>query len=348
MSRSLRIAITISAVVSLFLTALLLLSGVLGNHSEGKKLARALGIPRPAIIAHRGASYLAPEETRPAFLLARELGAAYLEFDVQRTRDGVLIALHDDDLSRTTNVSEVFPGREKDTVDTFTFTELRQLDAGSWFNRRFPNRARDSFKGLNILRVEEIIEIAATGSHRPGMYIETKAARRYPGIERELVELLTQRGWIPTAASQSHARVIFQSFEPDSLARLKELAPRTPRLLLIDEVMTGREAWEVVLRKAAEVADGIGTWGFHWAFGPDWSGRDAPTRYVMTWPWYTGQAHRAGLFVHCWTIDDRLEMWMVTLGGADGIFTNRAELALRVYGHATPDVNDLWKRIGYE
>lgn len=147
MSRSLRIAITISAVVSLFLTALLLLSGVLGNPSEGKKLARALGIPRPAIIAHRGASYVAPEETRPAFLLARELGAAYLEFDVQRTRDGVLIAPHDDDLSRTTNVSEVFPGREKDTVDTFTFTELRQLDAGPGLTAASPTAPVTRLRG---------------------------------------------------------------------------------------------------------------------------------------------------------------------------------------------------------
>ena len=69
---------------------------------------------------------------------------------------------------------------------------------------------------------------------------------------------------------------------------------------------------------------------------------------MMTWPWYTGQAHRAGLFVHPWTIDDRWEMWMVALSGADGIFTNRAELALCVYRKAEPvDLDALWKRIGY-
>ena len=61
------------------------------------------------VIAHRGASYDAPEETEPAYLLARELGAAYLELDLQRTADGVLIAFHDDDLRRTTDVEAIFP-----------------------------------------------------------------------------------------------------------------------------------------------------------------------------------------------------------------------------------------------
>jgi glycerophosphoryl diester phosphodiesterase len=123
------------AIVSLVAAALLAGFWLLGRPSRGEELARVLGIPRPVVIAHRGASFLAPEETRPAFLLARELGADYLEFDVQRTRDGVLIALHDDDLSRTTDVARIFPGREKHTVETFTFAELQQLDAGSWFNR---------------------------------------------------------------------------------------------------------------------------------------------------------------------------------------------------------------------
>jgi glycerophosphoryl diester phosphodiesterase len=348
MGRWFRVFFTAIVTVIVAAMSLLIASGLMSAPSRGKKLVNALGIPRPAVIAHRGASYLAPEETRPAFLMARDLGADYLEFDVQRTKDGVLIALHDDDLSRTTNVAEVFPGREKDTVDTFTFAELQQLDAGSWFNRRFPARARESFKGLGILRLEEIIDIAESDSNRPGIYIETKAAQRFPGIERQLVEALAARGWISGGGAQGPARLILQSFEPDSLARLKELAPQIPRLLLIDEVMTSKAGWEFVLKKATEVGAGIGTYGYRWAFGPHWSLKDAPTRHMMTWPWYTGDAHRAGLFVHPWTIDDRWEMWMVTLSGADGIFTNRAELALAVYGRATHgNLNDLWDKIGY-
>lgn len=326
---------------------LVLFIWLLGSTNQGKTLAHRLGIPRPAIIAHRGASYLAPEETQPAFLLARELGADYLEFDIQRTKDGVLIALHDDDLRRTTNVAELYPGREQDTLDTFLFAEVQALDAGSWFNRRFPDRARTSFRDLRVLRLEDLLDIAEGGSPRPGLYIETKSAHRFPGIEAQLVAMLTERGWIQSDPD-GNAPVIFQSFEPESLATFKVLAPNVPRLLLVDEVMESKQGWEQLVTRASDVAMGIGPWGYRWAFGPDWSIQDAPRRHVTTWPWHIGRAHGAGLFVHPWTIDDRWEMWMVTLGGADGLFTNRCELALAVSGRAKDmDLAAVWQAIGY-
>jgi glycerophosphoryl diester phosphodiesterase len=349
-----------SAVLAGILGLLFLGVGVVVyGRTGGKELAERLGVPRPAIIAHRGASYLAPEETGPAYLLAREMGVDYLELDLQRTKDGVLIALHDDDLRRTTNIAEVFPGRKMDTVGTFTFAELQSLDAGSWFNIRFPDRARASFNNVRILRLEDVMDIAEGGSHEPGLYIETKSARRFPGVEKQLVEILTARGWIrplprgvsespPTERVRVPARVIFQSFDADSLARLKELAPQVPATLLIDESMMRRDGWDAILRSAKQVAVGIGTWGYQWSRDPGWSVKDAPNRYLLVWPWYTGQAHRAGLLVHPWTIDDRWEMWMVSLFGADGFFTNRPDLALRFYHRADHiDLKPMWERIGY-
>jgi len=105
-------------------------------------------IPRPAVIAHRGASYLAPEETEPAYILARDLGADYLEMDIQRTKDHVLVAFHDDSVERTTNAAKVFPGREKGNIADFTLAELKQLDAGTWFNQTYPKRARAKYAGV--------------------------------------------------------------------------------------------------------------------------------------------------------------------------------------------------------
>ena len=330
---------------------------VIYGRTGAKELAERLGVPRPAIIAHRGASYFAPEETAPAYLLAREMGVDYLELDLQRTKDGVLVALHDDDLRRTTNIAEVFPGREMDTVDKFTFAELQNLDAGSWFNIRFPERARPSFKDARILRLENVIDIAEGRFHKPGLYIETKSARRFPGVEKQLVDILTARGWIrplPKGVSESArtgpvlARVIFQSFEPDSLALLKQLAPQVPAVLLIDETMMRKEGWSALLSKAKQVGVGMGTWGYQWSRDPGWSIKDAPNRYLTTWPWYTGQAHRAGLLVHPWAVDDRWEMWMVSLFGADGFFTNRPESALRFYGRVDHiDLKPMWEKIGY-
>jgi glycerophosphoryl diester phosphodiesterase len=348
-----------SAVLAGILGLLFLGIGVaMYGRTGGKELAERVGVPRPAIIAHRGASYLAPEETRPAYLLAREMGVDYLELDLQRTKDGVLVAVHDDDLRRTTNIAEVFPGREMDTVDKFTFAELQSLDAGSWFNIRFPDRARASFKNVRILRLEDVMNIAEDGSHKPGLYIETKSARRFPGVEKQLVEILTARGWIrpllrgvsespQTERARVPARVIFQSFEPDSLALLKELAPQVPAVLLIDETMMRKDGWDALLRRAKQLGVGIGTWGYQWSRDPSWSIKDAPSRYLTTWPWYTGRAHRAGLLVHPWAVDDRWEMWMVSLFGADGFFTNRPELALLFYGRADHiDLKPMWERIG--
>ena len=315
---------------------------------RGKRLAKGLGLPRPAVIAHRGASYLAPEATRPAYLLARELGADYLELDLQRTQDGVLIALHDRNLLRTTNICEVFPERAKDPPEAFTFAELHKLDTGSWFNAHFPERGRASFTGVSVLRLEDILDIAEDGSNRPGLFIETKAPSRHPGIERLLVETLTARGWIGGYSGGHPPKVIFASFESESLVLLKELAAEVPAVLLIDEVMMRKEGWDGLLREAQQLGVGIGTWGYEWAHGPDWSAQHAPRRYVTTWPWYTSAAHRAGLLVYPWTIDARWEMWMVCLSGVDGIFTNRPEIALPVFGRNVPkDLSALWRRIGY-
>ena len=345
---------TLKLLLGVFACAIILFSGVLitawflGAPFKGKVLAQAARIPRPAIIAHRGASYLAPEETRAAYLMARELGVDYLEFDVQRTKDDVLIALHDDSLSRTSNVAQVFPAREKDMVDTFTFAELQQLDVGEWFNRRFPERARKTFAGLRILRLEDIVEIAEGASNEIGLFIELKSAHRFPGIEQQLVEGLRKHGWIDRPRTSGHTALIFQSFEPESLERLKLLAPDMPRLLLVDDVLMDKLGWDGVLKTATEAAMGIGTWGYQWASGSEWS-QKVRSRYMTTWPWYTGEAHRAGLFVYPWTIDDWWEMLMVTMAGADGIFTNRSELALKVYGRAVPtsDFESLWRQIGY-
>jgi glycerophosphoryl diester phosphodiesterase len=359
MRYSFKIILASAVLAGMLVLLFLAIAFVIYGRTGGKELAERVGVPRPAIIAHRGASYFAPEESAPAYVLAREMGVDYLELDLQRTKDGVLVAVHDDDLRRTTNIAEVFPGRETDTIDKFTFAELQRLDAGSWFNSRFPDRARASFKNVRILRLEDVMSIAEGGFHKLGLYIETKSARRYPGVEKQLVEILTARGWITpprrgvsepsgTERGRITARVIFQSFEPDSLARLKALAPQVPAVLLLDETMMRKDGWEALLKTAKQVGVGIGTWGYQWSRDPGWSIKDAPNRYLTTWPWYTGQAHRAGLLVHAWTVDERWEMWMVSLSGADGFFTNRPESALRFYGRADRiDVKPMWEKIGY-
>ena len=134
-------------------------------------------VPRYAVMAHRGSTYWAPEETESAWRWAREMGADYLESDLQCTKDGVILANHDENLTRTTNIEEVFGacvpatrrafylslGFSEEDADaqlacdaqdfnpyhaaSYYYAELLTLDAGSWFNAARPEQARDAFAG---------------------------------------------------------------------------------------------------------------------------------------------------------------------------------------------------------
>ena len=134
-------------------------------------------VPDHAVMAHRGSTYWAPEETESAWRWAREMGADYLESDLQCTKDGVILANHDVNLTRTTNIEEVFgPGvpasrrdfyislgfRPEDAdeqlaydaqgfepyhASSYYYAELLTLDAGSWFNEARPEQARPAFAG---------------------------------------------------------------------------------------------------------------------------------------------------------------------------------------------------------
>jgi glycerophosphoryl diester phosphodiesterase len=302
---------------------------LLSPPSAGQKIAGELSIPYPAVVAHRGASYDAPEETRAAYLLARNIRADYLEMDLQRSRDGVLLAFHDDTLERTTNVAEIFPGREKQTIDKFSWFELQRLDAGSWFNAAHPKRARDSFVGAKILRFDEFLEIAefTTDDYKPGIYIETKAASRFPGIERQMVNTLRQRGWLEESR---RGRIIFQSFEHESLARLKDLAPEVPRVYLIGSDMAEAEGFDELLERARELGDGVGPVGY------------------LAWPWYTGPAHRKGLLIHHYTINAKWQMRLLNFFGSDGFFTDRPDQLMLFYGKDDHiDMRASFQQIGF-
>ena len=90
------------------------------------------------VIAHRGARSLAPENTLVAARKAHALGADFWETDVAVTADDELVLMHDDAMTRTTNVSDIFPERVAAAFSTYSLAEIRSLDAGSWFERDDP------------------------------------------------------------------------------------------------------------------------------------------------------------------------------------------------------------------
>lgn len=187
------------------------------------------GLKDSLVIAHRGTTYWAPEETEAAMRWARNMGADYLEFDLQRSKDGLLIALHDEQLLRTTDVALKFPERKEQPLSAFTYAELLSLDAGLWFNNSIPAQARPAFEGLDLLTLQDVIQIAegkrikrdaegkrvlqknedgtvsslyeldpADNGHRPGIYVETKVPALFPGIEEDLKSELIRLGWYHT------------------------------------------------------------------------------------------------------------------------------------------------------
>lgn len=286
---------------------------------------------RNLVIAHRAASYWAPEETEPAYRLARDLGADYLEIDAQRTKDGVLVAFHDDTPKRTTNVAEVFPGREGQNICEFTLAELKQLDAGQWFNKAFPDRARNSYTGQKILAVSEVLDIAAEKGGKYPVYIETKAPSRHPGFEKDLVELLGRRGWLEERPGPV-PMVFFQSFYADSLEKLKELAPNTPRVyLMMPATVKAEGGWNALLDKTCKIADGIG-----------------PVAYMCLQPWRMAAAHRRGLVIHPFTLNEKWQYRMCAWLGADGMFTDRCDLLQEYYGKPSKSkAGEILATLGY-
>src|SRR5438128_450485 len=130
---------------------------------------------KPLLIAHRGASGYAPEHTLAAYRMAIEQGADFVEQDLQITKDGVLICMHDPELSRTTNVAEVFPDRAtiRDPEETgkphrgyfvvdFTLAEIKRLDAGAWFNRVNAFATRPEFVGQRVPTLVETMDFVGT------------------------------------------------------------------------------------------------------------------------------------------------------------------------------------------
>ncbi len=163
-------------------------------------------------IAHRGASGYAPENTIMAFDKAVEMKADYIEIDVQRSKDGKLVIIHDTKVNRTTN-------GEGDVKD-LTFAELQNLDAGSWMG--------NEFGGAKIPSFEEVLD---RYRGEIGILIEIKAPELYPGIEEDLAKILKSYH----LDKVKNEEIIIQSFHFESMKKMKKLLPDVPIGILISK-----------------------------------------------------------------------------------------------------------------
>jgi glycerophosphoryl diester phosphodiesterase len=259
------------------------------------------------VIAHRGASGLAPEHTVASYDLGESLGSDYLEQDAQITADGVLVSIHDTTLDRTAR------GPAQDCtglVRTKTLEQLRRCDVGSWFNERFPDRARPEYVGLRIPTMSEVFERYGDDTN---YHVEIKD--NAPQTTRELLRLMDVHGL--RGPAHTDWRVLIQSFSPADLQLVRALDPALPTVQLLFGLPPAGPAQDTLLDGIATYADGI---------GPSSRGVDAAL---------VEAAQERCLQVQPYTVDDPEQLRRLIDAGVDGIFTNRPDVM--------NDVLDRWQ-----
>ena len=257
---------------------------------------------RPLVYAHRGGAALRPENTIASFDYGLSLGADGLEFDVRLSRDGVVVVHHDATLERTTN------GRG--ALSSYTADELSHVDAGHWFTPADATRKPgepDSFpyrgQGHGIPRLKQVLS-------------------RYPGVPL-IIELkvndpdLAHRTIQDVRAAGAVERVSLGSFGWRVLRAVRKLEPRIP---------TGASREEVRLALYRSwIRWPLGKEAYQEFQVPERSG---PTRVVSRN--FIAHAHRVGLPVKVWTVNDPADMRRLLDWGVDALISDRPDLAVSV------------------
>jgi len=276
--------------------------------------------PKRMLVAHRGASAYAPEHSSAAYTLAITQGADFVEQDLAVTKDGVLVSIHDLTLERTTNVEEVFPNRfveekagdkvlRRWPVHDFTLAEVKQLDAGSWMDKKFT--------GTRILTFQEAIDLV---KGKAGLYPELKDPEFYRqrGVNpvKLFAEVVKKNGLEADPATP----LILQSFDEATLKAAAVDLPTVPRVFLVSPADAGRIDTAEKLKDVAAWASGIGPNKAILEKTPD----------IVSW------AHAAKLTVTPWTfraslpgkyasVQEEMKYFLFTLG-VDALFTDNPDM----------------------
>jgi glycerophosphoryl diester phosphodiesterase len=258
-----------------------------------------LGLPAPWLVAHRGGSRIAPENTLAAFDRAAELGADAIETDVRLSRDGVVMVFHDEDTFALTGQ----PG----TIEGRTAAEIEALDAGFGFTgdsgASFPLRGA----GLRVPTFAEALR------RYPRMRFNVDAKTEDPALADALARVVRD--------ARAEERVCVGSFFDGQAERLGALLPGVARFLPQDAATR-----HVLAAKAGAAPVGL-PGGYDLA--------DLPARMgdlTVVDPPVVEHFHRLGIPVHVWTVDEEEEMRALLDLGVDGLVTDRPDVLKRVLG----------------
>ena len=237
---------------------------------------------KTVVWAHRGSSFMAPENTLESFALAAKQNADGIELDIHLTSDEQLAVFHDETLERTTNGTG--------PVEGCTMAQLKMLDAGI---------LHPEYKGAKIPALPEVLDFMRSNSLR--LNIEIKEERKpNPILVKQLAKLIQDFGLAD--------RTMYCSFNHYSLLALRKVMPRACIGLLYHGGLVNPWAY----------ARSIGANCLHPYF-----------RFGLM-EGQVDKAHEAGLKVNVWTVDEPDDMRLVYAKGADGIITNKPDVALRL------------------
>ena len=177
---------------------------------------------KPLIIAHRGASAFAPENTLAAFQRAIEDGAEGIEFDVRLAKDGVPVVFHDSNLYRL--------GRIEGRVSDFTAAELQTLDVGSWFNAKNPRQAVEKFSAETVPTLAQVVDFL--NDYKGLMYIELKCKEaEIETLVKAVCQIISQSPLLPN--------ILVKSFKLEAIPIIRRLCPEVKTVALFaPKIMT--------------------------------------------------------------------------------------------------------------
>jgi glycerophosphoryl diester phosphodiesterase len=244
----------------------------------------------PLIVAHRGASADAPENTLPAFHLAWKQGADAIEGDFRLTRDGVIVCFHDEDTERVTGIQK--------TVSESTFEELSRLRVGPG-------------KDIRIPRLDDVLDTLPPNGI---LYIEiksdTQTLRPKPDALADAIRIVPKIKETLDSKNIGDAQIRIISFDPNVIRAAKQQMPEMKAFLLIKlkEDRRGRitPTPTQIRKRLTEIgADGLSTGKSH-----------LDRSYIQA-------ISRAGFEIHVWTVDDEREARQLANAGIYSITTNR-------------------------
>lgn len=273
--------ISLITIICFFIVISIFIFRQINEHKYTKAINQSNHIKN---IAHRGASAYAPEHTIAAYKLAQQLKGDYIEIDLQMTKDGHLLAMHDETVNRTTN--------GKGLVKEHTLEEMKQLNVGSFFNEKYPNFVKKEFENAKVPTLKEIIEMFG---HNANYYIETKSPDEYPGMEEKLLEIIKYY--------QISDKVIIQSFSEESLQKIHSLHANIPLVQLLS-YQKSVQLNELEIEKYKKYCIGLGM------------------NYKYIDSAYVKKIKKHGLEVHPFTVDNEKDMKKLLSWGVDGMFTN--------------------------